>query len=98
MHEIADSRHPRFSARRGFDDGEEAAGNGSDGGHPHRLIDLEMMVTLGGKERSEPEFTALLAQAGLRATDGTARGEHDLDERALMATPGNLRNCETTTP
>src|SRR5262249_22150370 len=37
-------------------------------GHPHRLIDLEMMVTLGGKERSEQEFAALLAQAGLRLT------------------------------
>ena len=37
-------------------------------GHPHRLIDLEMMVTLGGKERSEMEFAALLAQAGLRVT------------------------------
>ena len=35
-------------------------------GHPHRLIDLEMMVTLGGKERSEREFAALLPQAGLR--------------------------------
>jgi hypothetical protein len=35
-------------------------------GHPHRLIDLEMMVTLGGKERSEKEFAALLKQAGLR--------------------------------
>jgi hypothetical protein len=37
-------------------------------GHPHRLIDLEMMVTLGGKERSEQEFADLLAQAGLRRT------------------------------
>ena len=37
-------------------------------GHPHRLIDLEMMVTLGGKERSEQEFAALLGQAGLRLT------------------------------
>jgi hypothetical protein len=27
-----------------------------------------MMVTLGGKERSEQEFSALLAQAGLRLT------------------------------
>ncbi len=35
-------------------------------GHPHRLIDLEMMVTLGGKERSEKEFAALLEQAELR--------------------------------
>jgi O-methyltransferase domain len=32
-------------------------------GHPHRLIDLEMMVTLGGKERSEQEFAALLPLA-----------------------------------
>jgi O-methyltransferase domain len=40
-------------------------------GHPHRLIDLEMMVTLGGKERSEQEFAALLAQAGPRSTTVT---------------------------
>ena len=40
-------------------------------GHPHRLIDLEMMVTLGGKERSQREFAALLAQAGLCLTTVT---------------------------
>jgi O-methyltransferase domain len=40
-------------------------------GHPHRLIDLEMMVTLGGKERSEQEFAALLTQAGLMSTTVT---------------------------
>ena len=40
-------------------------------GHPHRLIDLEMMVTLGGKERSEQEFAALLTEAGLRSTTVT---------------------------
>lgn len=37
-------------------------------GHPHRLIDLEMMVTLGGKERTEQEFATLLTTAGLRLT------------------------------
>ena len=40
-------------------------------GHPHRLIDLEMMVTLGGKERSEQEFASLLTLAGLRLTTVT---------------------------
>jgi hypothetical protein len=35
-------------------------------GHPHRLIDLEMMVTLGGKERTAGEFESLLDQAGLK--------------------------------
>jgi hypothetical protein len=34
-------------------------------GHPHLMIDLEMMVTLGGKERTEPEFAAVLSRAGL---------------------------------
>jgi hypothetical protein len=29
------------------------------------MIDLEMMVTLGGKERTEPEFAAVLSRAGL---------------------------------
>ena len=35
-------------------------------GHPHRFIDLEMMVTLGGKERTADEFGTLLHRAGLR--------------------------------
>lgn len=35
-------------------------------GHPHRLIDLEMMVTFGGKERTAEEFEQLLQQAGLK--------------------------------
>jgi hypothetical protein len=34
-------------------------------GHPHLMIDLEMMVTLGGRERTEPEFAAVLSRAGL---------------------------------
>ncbi|HLK67810.1 MAG TPA: methyltransferase [Bryobacteraceae bacterium] len=35
-------------------------------GHPHRLIDLEMMVTFGGKERTASEFGRLLDEAGLQ--------------------------------
>jgi hypothetical protein len=35
-------------------------------GHPHRFIDVEMMVTLGGKERTAAEFETLLSGAGLR--------------------------------
>jgi hypothetical protein len=35
-------------------------------GHRHRFIDLGMMVTLGGRERTADEFEALLNQAGLR--------------------------------
>ena len=34
-------------------------------GHPHPMIDLEMMVTLGGKERTEQEFATLLRSAEL---------------------------------
>ena len=34
-------------------------------GHPHPMIDLEMMVILGGKERTEQEFATLLRSAGL---------------------------------
>jgi O-methyltransferase domain len=33
-------------------------------GHPHRLIDLEMMVSYGGKERTAREFGDLLVRAG----------------------------------
>ena len=35
-------------------------------GHPHRLVDLEMMVCFGGKERTADEFAHLLGSAGLR--------------------------------
>ena len=35
-------------------------------GHPHRFIDLEMMVSLGGKERAASDFQRLLETAGLR--------------------------------
>lgn len=35
-------------------------------GHPHRFIDLEMMVTFGGKERTVNDFQRLLEGAGMR--------------------------------
>jgi len=35
-------------------------------GHPIAFVDLEMMVTLGGKERTAPEFADLLHPAHLR--------------------------------
>jgi len=35
-------------------------------GHPHRFIDMEMMVSLGGKERSAEEFNDLLRRANMR--------------------------------
>ena len=41
-------------------------------GHPHRLIDLEMMVTLGGKERTAAEFARLLDGAGLKLEQVTS--------------------------
>jgi hypothetical protein len=35
-------------------------------GHPHRFIDLEMMVSFGGKERTADDFRRLLDGAGMR--------------------------------
>jgi len=35
-------------------------------GHPHRFIDMEMMVSFGGKERTAEEFGTLLQRASLR--------------------------------
>jgi hypothetical protein len=35
-------------------------------GHPHPFIDMEMMVSFGGKERTAKEFADLLQQTGLR--------------------------------
>jgi SAM-dependent methyltransferase len=34
--------------------------------HPHRMIDLEMMVSFGGKERTTEDFERLLTRAGLK--------------------------------
>jgi len=34
-------------------------------GHPHPMIDLEMLVTYGGKERTAQEFATLFSRAGL---------------------------------
>lgn len=34
--------------------------------HPGKLIDLEMLVVAGGRERTEAQFAALFASAGLR--------------------------------
>jgi predicted O-methyltransferase YrrM len=34
--------------------------------HPHRMIDLEMMVSFGGKERTAEDFQKLLTQVGLK--------------------------------
>jgi SAM-dependent methyltransferase len=35
--------------------------------HPGKFVDLEMMLVTGGKERTAPEYTALLAGAGFGA-------------------------------
>jgi hypothetical protein len=35
-------------------------------GHPHRFVDLEMMVNFGGKERTAEEFAGLLQGASLQ--------------------------------
>ena len=34
--------------------------------HPGKLLDLMMLVGPGGRERTEPEYAALLDKAGLR--------------------------------
>jgi hypothetical protein len=36
--------------------------------HPGMLLDLEMLVTVGGRERTAAEYAKLLAQAGFRQT------------------------------
>jgi hypothetical protein len=35
-------------------------------GNPHQFIDMEMMVSLGGKERTAEEFATLFSRASLR--------------------------------
>lgn len=39
---------------------------GKPSGHPHRLIDLEMMVSFGGRERTRQDFEKLFTNAGLK--------------------------------
>jgi hypothetical protein len=36
--------------------------------HPGMLIDLGMLVTVGGRERTASEYAELLSQAGFRQT------------------------------
>ena len=44
----------------------EAVLDGSAAPHPGKLLDIEMIVFVGGKERTAEEFRVLLAQAGFR--------------------------------
>lgn len=39
-----------------------------DAPHPGKLLDMIMLVTTGGKERTQPEYAELLARAGFRLT------------------------------
>jgi hypothetical protein len=34
--------------------------------HPGKLVDIQMMIGLGGKERTEAEYRSLLEEAGFR--------------------------------
>jgi O-methyltransferase domain len=49
--------------------------------HLGMLVDLEMLVTAGGKERTKAEYAALLSQAGFRLT-------------RVIATPGPVSIVE----
>jgi hypothetical protein len=46
-----------------------------------KFMDLGMLVMTGGRERTEPEYEALLGSAGLRITDVISTGT----ELSLMA-------------
>ena len=39
-----------------------------DAPHPGKILDMMMLVGPGGQERTEQEYSALLAKAGLRLT------------------------------
>jgi len=40
-------------------------------GNPHRFVDLDLLVHLGGKERTQPEYAKLMADAGFSLTQVT---------------------------
>jgi hypothetical protein len=44
---------------------EEVVVPGQTVGNPHRLIDLDLLVHYGGKERTEADFSELMGVAGL---------------------------------
>ncbi|MEM7461351.1 MAG: ArsR family transcriptional regulator [Pseudomonadota bacterium] len=48
---------------------EEVVVPGQSVGNPNRLVDLDLMIHLGGKERTEEEYRALLAEGGLTVED-----------------------------
>jgi hypothetical protein len=37
--------------------------------HPAKLVDLQMLLALGGRERTEAEYSSLLRDAGFKLTD-----------------------------
>jgi hypothetical protein len=47
---------------------EEVFVPGTSVGNPHRFVDLDLMIHLGGRERTQTEYESLLQQAGLVAS------------------------------
>ena len=46
--------------------------------HPVKILDLQMLVALGGRERSEAEFGALFAASGFELADVAGTGPYAL--------------------
>src|SRR5213076_500048 len=57
---------PAAKAAIALDDMADAVLDDSAAPHPGKLLDIEMIAFVGGKERTAEEFRDLLAQAGFR--------------------------------
>jgi SAM-dependent methyltransferase len=51
--------------------------------HPVKVLDLQMLVALGGRERTETEFAALLATTGFELTGVSGSGPFALEARPV---------------
>ena len=51
--------------------------------HPVKILDLQMLVALGGRERSEAEFAALFAASGFELADVAGTGPYALVGRPV---------------
>jgi hypothetical protein len=51
--------------------------------HPVKIMDLQMLVALGGRERTQTEFTALLRRGGFELDGVSGEGPYALEARPI---------------
>jgi len=56
-----------------------------DAAHPGKMLDMVMLVLLGGRERTESEYASLLSKAGFRLTQVVPTGSSASIVEAVVA-------------